>query len=113
MTRDNREPDLEAFFEAARMHSPDLPDRVRARILTDAETVMPARVRRAPWAQLRELLGGWYGLGGVATAGLVGLWIGVAPPTDSIDPLAFFDAEMTLDFFSDSLDLMEVMDDDA
>jgi hypothetical protein len=113
MTRNNSEAELEAFFEAARTEAPALSDGLRDRIVADALAVAPAR---APWwrfAQLREVIGGWYGLGGLVTAGLMGLWIGIAPPVDAMDPLAFLDGATALDIFQQSFDLVEVSDVDA
>lgn len=54
---------------------------------------------------LRDLLGGWMGLSGLAAASLVGLWIGIAPPDVLPDPagwieLAFRGDTGTLDAFS-------------
>ena len=61
-----------------------------ARLTAQAVAAMPvavpvARARRG-WRGWLAALGGWPALGGVAMAGLVGLWIGVAPPA-AIDTL--------------------------
>lgn len=116
MTHNKDETDLEAFFDAARRTAPRLPDALRDRIVADARSAMPASRARRPgarWALFPDVVGGWFGLGGVVTAGLVGVWIGLAPPSDAMDPLALFDAEVPFDFFSDTLDLIEGVDDDA
>lgn len=111
--QDKDDLELEAFFDAARQHAPDLPVALRDRIIVDAAAAMPPPSLGSRWTQFRDLLGGWYGISGVATAGLVGLWIGVAPPSDAMDPLAIFETEVSLDMFSDSLALMEVIEDDV
>lgn len=89
--------DLDAMLAAARARRDDLPDGLAARILADAATVQAAQTagseRRLPtrgpgfWAQLRGALGGWPGLGGLATACAAGVWIGLAPPDFLPDPV--------------------------
>lgn len=65
--------------------TPELSETLMARILHDAEALQPVP-EPAPipqvgfWASLREAIGGWGPVGGVAMAGVAGLWIGVAPP---------------------------------
>ena len=73
--------DLEAFFGAARRVVPDPSGDLMARVLADAQAVQAASVRlRAArpglLAQLREALGGWPAMGGLATAGVMGLALG-------------------------------------
>lgn len=69
--------DLETLFEAARRAPPDVPEALMARVVADAQAVQPA----APfWTRLTEALGGLPGLGGLVTAGCVGIWLGVSPP---------------------------------
>lgn len=74
--------DLEDIFAAARGTGAEVGDDLMARVLADAARVQPAPVA-APsiWSQIREALGGWPVLGGVAAAGLAGVWIGYAPPS--------------------------------
>jgi len=75
--------DLEAFFGAARRMAPAPSDAVLARVLADALAAQAPmmRVARPGWlAQLRDALGGWVAVGGLATAGVVGLTIGIAAP---------------------------------
>jgi hypothetical protein len=77
---------LEAAFSAARtdaMHP--VPEALMARIAGDAETELAWRRARRPSATLGAILkglGGWPGLGGLVTAAAVGVWIGVALPTE-------------------------------
>ena len=74
--------DLEAIFDAARAHPPDVPEQLMKRVVADAATHQPGR---SGWARLFDMLGGLPGLGGMATATCVGIWIGVAPPTNVPD----------------------------
>lgn len=80
--------DLDDLFAAARRVAPAPPDALMARVLADAMAAQAA-VRRAPrpglLAQLREALGGWPAIGGLATAGVVGLAIGIAAPAGLAD----------------------------
>jgi hypothetical protein len=73
---------LEAVFAAARMAPPEPSEGLLERVLA-ASDVMPARPPiqvRGPrvglWDRLIEMLGGWGGLGGLATATIAGVWIG-------------------------------------
>lgn len=66
---------------SAPVPSPDL----MARVLADAATLQPRTTpvvhpKRSLIAQMLDMIGGWPALGGLATAGIAGLWIGVAPP---------------------------------
>lgn len=77
--------DLEDFFGAARRLAPDPSDALMARVLADALAVQGAAVRHVParpglLAQLRDALGGWPAIGGLATAGVMGLAIGIGAP---------------------------------
>lgn len=101
MTDDGKTPldddGLERFFDAARRDAPDPSDALMARVLADALAAQPpAAPRPLPrpgvWAslraaltQLRAALGGWPALGGLATAGLMGLAIGIAAPASMAD----------------------------
>ncbi len=79
---------LDAHFAAARTAAPTPSDDLFARVLGDAEAVQaemasalvtrPARVN--PLAQLFRVLGGWPAMGGLTTAAVAGLWLGVSPP---------------------------------
>lgn len=90
MTMTERDVDrmLEPFFAEARGQSPEPSPDLLARVLADAAAVQVAAAaaqrpaawagRRGPsWRGLLDLLGGWGGLGGLAAAGVTGLWIGV------------------------------------
>lgn len=91
--------ELEAFFKAARVETAAPSDALMAAILDDAAmqqaradvTSVPSpdilsvlgEDRRAGgfWADLRASVGGWPALAGMATATIVGVWIGFAAPT--------------------------------
>ncbi len=45
---------------------------------------------RGIFAQLGEVIGGWPAMGGLAIAGVAGLWVGVAPPASVEDVAATF-----------------------
>ncbi|MBY6119097.1 hypothetical protein KUV64_08145 [Mameliella alba] len=114
--KDNQDDDaLGLFFAAARAEAP-LPDgdflaRIEAQALAEQPRAgSPAPVVRPPrpgrLAQLREALGGWIGVTGLATACAAGILIGVSSPeslsvfwggdaaglgTLGVDPLGGFD----------------------
>ena len=81
--------DLEALFEDARAQPPQMPDGLAERIVADALAHQP----RGPlWRRVMAAVGGPAGFGGLVTATVAGLWIGVAPPLDAVDPLVLFGA---------------------
>ncbi|SIS65588.1 hypothetical protein SAMN05878426_102559 [Phaeovulum vinaykumarii] len=89
---------LDAFLVAARAHPPEPSAALLARVLSDAEAVQagfeagPSRAGEALpgaadvsaglWAglaaALRDAVGGWRAMGGMATAAVTGVWIGMA-----------------------------------
>ncbi len=79
---------LDAHFAVARAAAPTPSDDLLARVLNDAEAVQkkapsavtPAPVRISPMTQLFCLLGGWPAMGGLTTAAVAGLWLGISPP---------------------------------
>ncbi len=82
--------DLERFFRAARTAAPEPPAAFLTRLAAQAEAVqaetVPARAVPAGAARprlglvsaLAAAFGGWAALGGMATATVAGLWIGLA-----------------------------------
>jgi hypothetical protein len=104
---------LEAEFAAARRsrHEPSLD--LMARVLSDAlaHQPRPAMARAAAPARagfgtrIFGFLGGWAAMGGLATATIVGFWIGIRPPdmietpTNALfsqnDTLALVDADLS------------------
>jgi hypothetical protein len=87
--------DLGLYFQAAQHQPPIANEALLARVLADALTAQTAHGFPAPraqpavplWRQLLAALGGWQGVGGMATAGLVGVWLGFSPPA-GLDALA-------------------------
>ena len=85
--------------DVARAPVPDAPPALMARVLADAEALLPAPggvQAQAPfWQTVIDGLGGWGALGGLAVAGVTGLAIGLgAFDIASIDTLwsvGFFD----------------------
>ncbi|MDH3262385.1 MAG: dihydroorotate dehydrogenase [Paracoccaceae bacterium] len=104
-----------ARAEAAR----PAPEAFLARVLADAAREAPpapAQARAAPprlgrLAAALAALGGWPALGGLATAGVAGLWLGLSPPAAVEDLggwLGAGDASAGLllpdDYFSDAFE---------
>ncbi|THD85834.1 dihydroorotate dehydrogenase [Aliigemmobacter aestuarii] len=92
---------LDDLFATARETRAEASPDFLARVLADAyaaqpepdttPAAMPAALapRAAPpglWARLSAAFGGSFGLAGVATAGLAGVWLGFAPPA-GLSPL--------------------------
>ena len=80
---------LDAFFAEARGRAPDPSPALVARVLADAEAEQARIVRSAApgaarsglgsaWRGVLDMLGGWGGIGGLAAAGITGIWIGVS-----------------------------------
>ncbi|ARU01491.1 hypothetical protein [Yoonia vestfoldensis] len=75
---------LDDLFAQARQLAPVPDAALTARVLADAARPVPVAVARPPqsfWAQLGAMLGGWPALGGLATATIAGIWIGIASPS--------------------------------
>ncbi|TCP21411.1 dihydroorotate dehydrogenase [Rhodovulum adriaticum] len=88
--------ELDSLFEAARVSAPDPSAALLARIMDDAMAQAGARAvpdpapapQRRPGGSVRRRLlacvlaglGGWPSMAGLATAGVVGIWIGYADP---------------------------------
>lgn len=75
---------LDAYFEAGRAAGGVPSADLLGRIMADAEAQMgkaemPKR-RQGYFASLMEAIGGWPVLAGMATAGVVGVWIGFSQP---------------------------------
>ena len=76
---------LETALAAGRVAADrPVPDDLLARVEADALAHLPSRPRPAigpgRWRIVLAALGGWPGIGGIATAGLMGLWLGFAAP---------------------------------
>lgn len=90
MTRpDLTDDELQDLFDAAR--DVPVPDPAFLRRLEeDAVASLAPPMRRDSW-NLRDVLGGWLGASGLASACLVGLWVGIAPPDGLPDPVAILE----------------------
>ena len=76
---------LEDAFALARAEAArPAPEALMARVLADADRERPPLRAAAPrpgrLAAALAALGGWPALGGLATAGVAGLWLGLSPP---------------------------------
>lgn len=85
--------DLDAAFMRARAEPVKVSDALLAQIMADAQAHLP----RVPvWRRAMAAIGGPAGLGGLVTATVAGLWIGVAPPAAAMDPLVLAGAVQTI-----------------
>ena len=88
MTEDSEKTiDLEPFFEAGRKSQPQPSDALMHRIMADIDQVsedrerpIAAPLRPSLWERIIDGIGGWPTLSGMATAGIVGVVVGVSPP---------------------------------
>lgn len=114
--------DLDGLFAQARDARPGLPDSLQAAILADAAAVQAewqdeaseAPLRGGFWLQLRQAVGGWPSIGGLAAACAAGLWIGFTGPDFLPDPLDLLQAsaeEETVPY--DSYDLAVLLAEDT
>lgn len=85
---------FDALMAEARASDVNVSDDFMARVLSDAEVLQSnpgvADLEIAPasmWSQFMSVIGGWPALGGVAAAGVAGLWLGLAP-TATLDGFA-------------------------
>lgn len=108
---------LGSFFEAAKRDGGRLPEGLSDRILADAareQALIIHSVERSSglrkwFGQFRDVLGGWYGMGGLAAACAAGVWIGISPPTGLPDPVQLvFGTQTEMDLLS-SDDLTSVL----
>ena len=96
---------LDDLFALGRGTAPVPSDDLIARILHDA--TMARAVEPAPkfsfWAGFRDMVGGWPAVGGLAMAGVTGVWFGIAPPT-SVASFAsdLIGTSVTVDLFDDT-----------
>ncbi len=91
--------DLDALFDTARKQAPHPTSALRDRVLHDAGVIQsgfagpvaaPPAVASGGWfRQVSDALGGWAGLGGLATACAAGVWLGFAPPSALPDPASY------------------------
>lgn len=77
---------VDAALTEAADQTPQVPDALMAAVLRDAAQLQPAPTREAApvrvslWDSFLDLIGGWPAMGGLAAAGMAGVWLGFAPP---------------------------------
>jgi hypothetical protein len=87
MTDDSRslsDADLDRMLAGMARGVPEPSEALMARVLSDAMDARPApggSRQAGVLATILSAIGGWKGAGGLVTAGLVGLWVGIAPPS--------------------------------
>jgi hypothetical protein len=106
--------DLDELFDAARSDAGPIGDPLTNRILTDAARVQAAWAMRrkepAGFAQqIGAAFGGWMGVGGLVSAGLVGIWLGFAPLEGVPDLAMIWTGETTEIGFFPADDLVTAM----
>lgn len=111
MTSPDKDP-LDAFFEAAQADPPKVNDALMARIMVNAQQLQPVvPVLDGPkpetfglWTRIKDGMGGWPSMAGLATAAVAGLWIGIDTPTlaDGVMSL-YFDTGLDSDFVEDDV----------
>lgn len=77
--------DVEAALNDVAEMAPDVPDGLMAAVLRDAARLQPrpmvvASPTQGMWQTFLDLIGGWPAMGGLAAAGVAGVWLGIAPP---------------------------------
>jgi hypothetical protein len=103
--------DLDAILSDARMAVPTPDDAFFRAILSDAQSVLddvmsePVQAAIPWWRQLWADLGGWPTVTGLATAAVVGIWIGLSADTLFPQNATSFDADSELSDPFSGLDL--------
>lgn len=87
MTDETDEALIDALLDdVARRPVAPIDSALMARLVEDSDRLVPrpepmaGAIAVTGWRGAFDLLGGWPAMGGLAAAGIVGLWIGVAPP---------------------------------
>lgn len=96
---------LDDLFSLGKAQSPVPSDALLARIQNDARAarIKPAIPRGSVWTGFFDMIGGWTAVGGLAMAGVTGVWFGIAPPA-SVTTLAadLIGTTVTVDLLDDS-----------
>lgn len=95
MTESKDDTGLDAFFAAARDTAPQPGAAFMAQlteVALDEQVAQAGRLRAGAqavgqglWTGLRQALGGWPGMAGLAAACAAGVWLGVSPPDGMTD----------------------------
>ncbi|WP_458791286.1 hypothetical protein [Yoonia sp. MH D7] len=105
MTKPNDE-FLDDLFAVAQTRSPKVSDDLLARVLADAASAQHVPVlapKQSFIAGFLDLIGGWPSVGGLAMAGVAGLWFGVSPPAAvSTWTADLFGTAVTVDLLGDT-----------
>lgn len=99
---------LDDLFDMAQAHVPDVPDHLMAQVLHDAQAVRQAQdtvPAASLFAGFFDMIGGWPSVGGLAVAGVAGLWLGISPPAAVSSWTAdLFGTPVTVDLLGDTSD---------
>ncbi|NIZ59648.1 hypothetical protein DL239_01525 [Sedimentitalea sp. CY04] len=113
--------ELDDLFASARQNPVPLPDHLATAIMNDAlvarsEERVPQQepenrrqVHFGIWRQLMVAIGGLPALGGMAAACVVGVWVGLAPPSFLPDPAQLVGYSDSTSVPYDSYDLASVL----
>lgn len=74
---------LDDIFGTAKAQPTLVPDDLMARVMADAQSALvkpDGAPKQSLFAGLFDIIGGWPSVGGLAMAGVAGLWFGVSPP---------------------------------
>lgn len=96
---------LDDLFALRRETVPVASDDLMARILQDsiAARTVASTPKPSFWQGFRDMIGGWPAVGGLAMAGVTGVWFGIAPPaTVSNFASDLIGTSVTVDLFDDS-----------
>jgi len=100
---------LDDLFAQAREVKPVPSDDLMARVLADADSMLPSSgvmsaAQTSLWARIMDAIGGWPAVSGLAAATVAGVWVGVAPPASVEDLTAsFIGDEVSISLFSTDL----------
>lgn len=105
--------ELDAVFSAARGEPIALSDTAMDQVMAAAIAELEDDTKQVSvkpvswWRELVQTLGGWPAMGGLATAAMVGVWIGVSPPTALEGMTTVFDTDTSeFEFWSNDFDLI-------
>jgi len=93
---------LDRLLDEVAADTPEVPEALMSAVLRDAALEIPRPVAPRPgvWDTLMDLVGGWPAVGGMAAAGVAGLWLGIAPPVAlETATVEFLGSTQTVDLF--------------
>ena len=96
--------ELDGLLASAAADRPVLSDALTNRVLADADSILASQYHRTPYpprrarfASIFRAIGGWPGVGGLATATVAGVWMGFAQPVGLGELTDFYMADTTYD----------------